>query len=775
MPRWSIAAFGGTILAGAFLLFQVQPLVSKRILPWFGGCPAVWTTCMLFFQVVLFAGYCYAHLLQQWFAPRRQAVVHLAVVLAGLALLPILPGPHWEPQDASTPTWHILLLLTATVGLPYFALSATSPLVQAWFSGAWPGRSPYRLYALSNAGSLVALLSYPFLFEPAFELRTQSLFWSGLFVLYAALCAASLASVWRCIAKGLGTSVPSEGVQGSWLGVQDSEISNPHIPNLKSPSLKSPGLESPNPKSPNPKSPNPKSPNPKSPNPKSPNPKSPNPKSPNPKSPNLKSPNLQIPKSPNPTWLDRLCWLALPACASLMLLATTNHVCQDVAAVPFLWVIPLSLYLLSFIICFEHARWYVRWMWAAGTVLALAGVVANDFLRTNYPLGLPLEASLSFAALFLACMVCHGELARLKPSPRRLTEFYLMIAAGGALGGFFVSVAAPWIFRTYLEWQVGIIASAVLAIGLLILPRFAGRRGIICYTILAPLIAAGASSYFYWGVNAKPPVDRMRSFFGVVTVTKWKVDENDESDDPEMQLKLVHGNILHGCQFVDPVKRRWPTTYYGETSGVGRAILGLQKVGPVRLGAIGLGVGTLAAYARPGDLFRFYEINPQVIEMAKKHFTYLADCQGRCEIKLGDARLSLEAEPPQEKFNVIVVDAFSGDSIPTHLLTLEAFDIYRKHLAPRGVIAVHVSNRYLRLAPVVRRLAEKCGMGISRIDDAGNESHLQSGSLWVLVSNNPRLLKANPSSPADWGADDFKAPLWTDQYSNLFQILTSPW
>jgi spermidine synthase len=720
-PRWSIAAFGVTILTGAFLLFQVQPLVSKAILPWFGGCPAVWTTCMLFFQVVLFAGYYYAHLLQSWLPPRRQAAVHLALVVIALALLPIRPGDYWRPHDASYPTWQILLLLTGTVGLPYFALSATSPLVQAWFSGVWPDRSPYRLYALSNAGSLVALLSYPFLFEPAFDLRTQSLLWSGLFLLYAVLCGLSLVGVWRCV-----SILPSEegqvagAAQGSWFAVQGSAL------------------------------------------------------------PTSKSPNLHISISPNSSslWLDRFRWLALPACASLMLLATTNHVCQDVAAVPFLWVIPLSLYLLSFIICFEHARRYVRWFWAAGTLLALAALVFKDYTKYNHSWGLPLEAALNFAAMFFVCMVCHGELARLKPNPRRLTEFYLMIAGGGALGGFFVSIVAPLIFRThtYLEWNIGIVASGLLAVGLLVLPPFAGRRGIICYTIVAPLIAAGASYCFYWGFDAEPPVDRMRSFFGVVTVTKVLVDSTKESDDPpKFQFKLVHGSILHGCQFANPAKRHYLTTYYGETSGVGRAILGLQKSGPVRVAAVGLGVGTLAAYARPGDLFRFYEINDQVIRLAKKHFTYLADCRGKYEIKLGDARLSLESEPPEEKFNVIVVDAFSGDSIPTHLLTIEAFQLYQEHLASDGVIAVHVSNRYLRLAPVVRRLADASGMGASRIDDeSSKEDRLQSSSLWVLVTRNNRFLKANPSDPLDWGEDKFQASLWTDQYSNLFQILTPP-
>ena len=663
-------AFGITILAGAFLLFQVQPLVSKAILPWFGGCPAVWTTCMLFFQVVLFAGYCYAHLLQRWLAPRRQAAVHLALVVAALALLPILPGAHWKPQDSSNPTWQILLLLAATVGLPYFALSATSPLVQAWFSGVCPDRSPYRLYALSNAGSLVALLSYPFLFEPAFALRQQSLLWSGSFILYAALCGASLVSVWRCVSPlPLGEGPAGTG-EDSRFKVQGLAIS--------------------------------------------------------------RSSNLQISKSPSPRWLDRLRWLALPACASLMLLATTNHVCQDVAVVPFLWVIPLALYLFSFIVTFDHARWYVRQFWAAAAILALIGSVANDFTRLSedrrFFLNLSEELTLYLGAMFCACMVCHGELARLKPRPRHLTEFYLWIAAGGAIGGLLVGVAAPHCLKANYEWQIGVALSGILSAGLLVsarwkrtdavaegkklptmpyserrqsrssagpIPPRTSRRLSLSVVVRSTLFACAVLAVVVYLVcsldDASYVRDRARNFYGVVAVCDYYSDDPDKHE-----LLLRNGQITHGCQFVDPAKHHWPTTYYGETSGVGRAILGLQKSGPVRVGAIGLGVGTLAAYARPGDLFRFYEINPQVVEMAKKHFTYLVDCRGQCEIKLGDARLSLEAEPPQEKFDVIVVDAFSGDSIPTHLLTVEAFDIYRKHLALRGVIAVHVSNRYLR-------------------------------------------------------------------------------
>ncbi len=752
-PRWSIAAFGVTILTGAFLLFQVQPLVSKAILPWFGGCPAVWTTCMLFFQVVLFAGYCYAHLLQQWLPPRRQAAVHLVVVVAALALLPILPGSYWKPHDGSNPTWQILLLLGGTVGLPYFALSATSPLVQAWFSGVWPDRSPYRLYALSNAGSLAALLSYPFVFEPAFDLPKQSLLWSGLFLLYATLCAASLVSVWRCV----------RATEGSGFRMQSSETANLQISPF-------------------------------------PTPHSPHP-NPLPKGEGTAN---------SPMWLDRLRWLALPACASLMLLATTNHVCQDVAVVPFLWVVPLALYLLSFIITFDHARWYMRSLWVSAVIVALIGAAANDFNHLSDsvtpPMTLPQELTLYLGAMFCACMVCHGELARLKPNPRHLTGFYLWISAGGAVGGLFVGIVAPLVLSAYYEWQISVALAGILSVGLLVLTRWKKNDGVNrAQTVVAkpsanrsgaktkrsassvpsrksrtpPIVLIVRFALFscatavmllyltFWALVYYGALDRGRNFFGVVSVSVVPVRALDT-----YELRLKNGAITHGRQFADPAKRGWPTAYYGESSGVGRTILGLQKNGRVRVGAIGLGIGTLAAYARPGDDFRFYEINPEVIRMAKQHFTYLADCRGKTEIVLGDARLSLEAEKPQN-FDVIVLDAFSGDAIPTHLLTREAFAVYRRHLARDGVIAVHVSNNYLHLAPVVRRLAEDCGMRVSRIVDAGNEARLQSCSHWVLVTKNDVFLRANPSDPSDWGSDDFPAPLWTDQYSNLFQILAA--
>ncbi len=714
--RWSIATFSAATLIGAFLLFQVQPLVSKNILPWFGGCPSVWTTCMLFFQTLLFGGYLYAHLLQRWLAPRNQVIAHLALVAAALAMLPILPGQEYKPIDSSNPTWRILWLLLATVGLPYLALSATSPLVQAWFSIRCPDRSPYRLYALSNFGSLAALLTYPFVFEPSLDLPTQATLWSAAFVAYAALCAVCLAWLWKssvsplALEEGPGVRAASSPTNGT-----TSSRKNPH-PN---PLPKGEGTAFP-----------------------------------------------QKGDGTSVTMLHRLCWLLLPACASLMLLAATNHICQDVASVPFLWVVPLSLYLLSFIICFDHERWYLRRFWAAGCLLLLAGVVAYEYARTGHSIGLKWELLLNGSALFFVCMVCHGELARRKPQPRYLTEFYLVIAAGGALGGLFVALIAPLIFSSYLEWQFGVVAAALLAAGLLLLPGRAGRRGITYYVIIAPVVAMIVSYTFFWGFDPVPAVDRARNFFGVVTV------RDETSDAPQRRERtLVHGRITHGRQSSDPVKRHWPTAYYGQRSGVVAAMAYLHKSGPIRVGAIGLGIGTVAAYAEPGDVFRFYEINPAVLDIANRHFTYLSDCRGKSDVVLGDARLSLENEPPQN-FDLLVVDAFSSDSIPTHLLTREAMDLYRSHLTPGGVIAFHISNTYLDLAPVVRALANDAGMTPVLIASAGDEDRLCYNNTWMLVTDNVGFLKLHHSEISDASTGGRLVPLWTDQFSNLFQILS---
>jgi hypothetical protein len=706
--RWLGWNFALAILVSAFLLFQVQPLISKSILPWFGGCPAVWTTAMLFFQTALFAGYVYAHLLQRWLRPRQQAAVHFVVVAAALAALVLMrlpPGPSWKPLDSSHPTWHVLVLLSASVGLPYFALSATSPLIQAWFSRVWADRSPYRLYALSNVGSLAGLLSYPFLFEPAFDLTQQSGMWFLGFVVYGVLCAAALA----CLA----------GMRHADSGERVGEA--PSQGPAEAPAA-APGMR------------------------------------------------------------DRLLWLALPAAASLMLLATTNHVCQNIAVVPFLWVVPLTLYLLSFIICFDHQRWYVRGLWATAAVLALVAAAGNDeFWWFEYRLNIAQELALYFAALFCTCMVCHGELVRLKPDPRHLTEFYLLISAGGALGGIFVGLVAPLVFTTFFEWSIGLVLSCAIAITVLALSALrrtvaladdtiARQAAAAARLLLVPAAIGGLVYIVMWQVTGwAPAIDRARNFYGVVSVFEY------DRDDPQKHERILkHGAITHGEQYLDPVKSHWATTYYSEQSGVGRTIRFFRERGPVRVGMVGLGVGTLATYARPGDRYRFYEINPEVLRMARAHFTYLADCQVTPEVEMGDARLSLERElstddPPQ--FDVLVLDAFSGDSIPAHLLTEEAFEIYRPHVAPGGVIAVHITNRYLYLAPVVRGLARHFGLDTVRIYTPDDKTRAIGHSDWMMLTNNQDFLRAVKPSPPPDAEDDFSVPLWTDQYNNLFQIL----
>ncbi len=494
------AVFGTTIFVGAFLLFQSQPLVSKAILPWFGGCPAVWTTCMLFFQTLLFGGYLYAHLLQSRFTPRGQIAVHLAVVVAALIVLPIVPGNAWKPTDGENPAWQILWLLTCTVGLPYFAVSATSPLVQTWFGGVFPDRSPYRLYALSNIGSLVALLTYPFVFEPAFALPMQSRLWSVTFAAYAMLCAACFWPLrrWRAMGSPLRKGATAGLPSSAWEILRDNTAGQ------------------------------------------------------------ASSGTREV-----PTQFDRFCWMALPACASLMLLATTNHVCQDVAVVPFLWVVPLALYLLSFIICFDHARWYVRWLWSAAAALALIGVGVNDYIKiaTSY-LSLIPELALYFSALFFVCMTCHGELVRRKPAARHLTEFYLWISVGGALGGLLVGIVAPLVFSTYFEWQIGVAVSFVLALGLLLLPgiRSALQSGLRLVCIGAFLLTVGGGLYYlmFWMFVAGGSLEHARNFFGATLAGRVGSMTGTTVVTPSAPLKSPKSGKAARSTSPSAIRNPWP-------------------------------------------------------------------------------------------------------------------------------------------------------------------------------------------------------------------------
>ncbi|HJV89971.1 MAG TPA: fused MFS/spermidine synthase [Holophagaceae bacterium] len=664
---------------GAFLLFQVQPLLAKRILPWFGGSAAVWTACMLFFQVMLLLGYGYAHALQQLPA-RRQALVHGGLLVASLLLMPLSPSPSWKPTVAGDPTLRILGLLFATVGLPYLLLSATSPLVQAWVSRERPGWQPWRLFALSNAGSLFALLSYPVLIEPFLVLPTQAWAWT---ITFAAYVACALTMAWR--ARVLPDGAPHE------------EVADGPAPGV--------GL--------------------------------------------------------------RVFWVALAFVPSLLLLSVTSHLSTNVAPIPFLWVLPLCLYLLSFILTFEHPRWYFRtaWLGLLGPALIAMGLMlSRDFAHAPVRVQVPLFS----AGLLIVCMAGHGELARLRPHPRHLTGFYLCLSIGGALGGVFAGLIAPRIFHSLFELPLGLVLCGLLAF--LAWARDSRQENVWVRRALLLMLALAAGGVlsmatYYRRESAKESLVQARNFYGALRV------KEEGSGEDRMRL-LLHGTINHGGQYLAPGHERDPATYYGRSSGVGRALTDLQNAGPVKAGVIGLGSGGLLSYVRPGDRFRVYEINPLVETLARTWFEGLPKAPAPVDLVLGDARLMLETEAPQA-YDLLAVDAFSSDSIPVHLLTREAFDAYRRHLKPAGILAVHISNRYLDLKPVL--VAEVAAGGWKAVfvnDDAEDEPEGVYSSDWVLLSRDPAALQSDRIKA---GSEPLKGTRtvrrWSDDFSNLYRIL----
>lgn len=668
-----------TIFLSAFLLFQVQPIIAKMILPWFGGGAAVWTTCMLFFQLLLVGGYLYAHWTTRRLGARTQAIVHCALLALAAAALPIVPDAGWKPAGDGDPGAHILGLLAVTVGLPYFVLAATGPLAQVWYSRAHRGALPYRLYALSNAGSMLALLTYPVAVEPWLPTRAQALGWSGAFIVFALACAVlawrSRGASWEVAAGAAAADAP-------------------------------------------------------------------------------------------PAAGRYLLWGALAATASVLLLAFTSQLSQNVAPIPFIWVLPLALYLLSFILAFDGSGWYRRGIYLPLTAVGLAGVTAllhADFRHAELWVMLPAYA----ATLFAACMVCHGELVRLKPAPRYLTGFYLAISIGGALGGVFVGLVAPRVFLDLYELPVGLVMMAAMAALVLALDAhtIAGAlRGAVVAGAGALAVALAGTLWWIYDGYARDTTVRVRNFYAAMRV-------RDSGFGAEQERVLTHGSITHGKQFTVPERRKWVTTYYGETSGVGRAILAAGLDGPVRVGVIGLGAGTLAGYGRAGDSFRLYEINPQVIELARAQFTYVADTRAKVEMSLGDARLSLEREPPQG-FDVLAMDAFSSDAIPVHLLTAEALETYFRHLKPGGVLAVHISNRYLDLKPVLRAAAARFGRHARLVDEDSDDARGVYGSTWVLIADDPGVFERPPLAGAAAPLEsDRRVRLWTDDYSDLWRIL----
>lgn len=707
------------IFCGAFLLFQIQPIIARCILPWFGGTPAVWTTCMLFFQVLLLGGYAYAHWSATRLSPRAQSVSH--GVLLGLSVavmvaqthgwgVPLLPDASWKPAGAGAPLAHILLLLLVAVGLPYFMLATTSPLLQSWFSRTRPGVSPYRLYMLSNVGSLLGLLTYPFLIEPALAMRQQAMLWSGIYVLFMAgylVCVAHFArATRRATASPAGREEPGD------VG---------------------------------------------------------------PDSPADRTAHLEI-EVAAPLWRDRLIWVGLPALASTLLLAVTNQICQELAVIPFLWILPLTLYLLTFIICFDNPAWYSRWVYlpAMMLVLPLIGVIMTRPLETS----MRLQITAYVVALFVSCMFCHGEVVARRPHPRHLTAFYLCISIGGAIGGLFVGLVAPLLFARFYELHLALAACWI--IGLITvyqwrtLPttlRQAVTLGLVVLTIALPPVYHAKQQ-----TSGRPPVlMASRNFYGIFRV------ELRNADRPEARVHtLVHGATIHGIQYESEDMRHKPVSYYSPRSGLGLAILNHPRrlAGlPLRIAVLGLGTGNIAIYGQPGDSVRFYEINPAVEKMARdpEYFSYLQDSAGQVEVKLGDARLTLERELREQgsqQFDIIAMDAFSSDSVPAHLLTKEAFAIYLRHLRqPDGVIAVNISNRFLDLRPVVWAAADYYHQDARWFVDPGGDGVYCSH--WMLLTRSLPLL-TNPAVVMEAEAKPKRLRqlrMWTDDYYNLFQIL----
>ncbi|HEY1493358.1 MAG TPA: fused MFS/spermidine synthase [Candidatus Solibacter sp.] len=674
-----------TISLSAFLLFEVQPVIAKMILPWFGGSSAVWSTCMLFFQVVLLLGYLYAHLLH-WLAPRRQAVVHIGLLAAGILSLPIIPNATWKHSGLGHPSLTILALLAVTVGMPYFLLASTSPLLQAWYSRTHKGGIPYRLFALSNAASLLALLTYPFLIEPNLPSGVQGIIWSGAFVCFAILCGWT---AWRTSAErpvALSEAVGGESV---------------------------------------------------------------------------------IPVAPS--WASRLLWLGLSGSASILLLAVTTHLTQDVAAIPFLWIIPLVVYLLSFIICFESPRIYHRAVFVPLLIASLA-FMAYRLWPEHGRMDLRLVISLLSAGLFVCCMVCHGELVRLKPHPHYLTGFYVIISVGGAAGGLFVGLLAPNVFHAYYEFPIGLalcalIAAIVFTRELWHAPQMWRSTGIVVLVVLIGGYFVFLRQIMFQMVDGYLVVSR--NFYGQLRVE----DTGDPRIDDDAARKLIHGVINHGQQMLRAEYRRKPVTYFCPQSGIGRGMTA-QEGRPRRIGILGLGCGTLAAYGRTGDTLRIYEINPEVLTIANRDFTYLKDTAAKVEVAMGDGRLVLESEPPQQ-FDMLVMDAFSGDSVPVHLITREAFAIYFRHLKPDGILAVNISNAYLNLEPVMERAANafhKLGLVYHWVPP--DDDPMCFSCSWTLIMD-PATADKHPELLKDATVLRQKRPfrIWTDEFSNMFSIL----
>jgi len=714
--------FASTISLSAFLLFLVQPLIAKQILPWFGGTSAVWTTCLVFLQCALLAGYFYADALTRRVRPVVQARVHIALLLISLAVLPIVPSASLKPLDGGDPTLRILALLALTIGLPYLMLSTTGPLVQAWFARRYAGLRVYRLYALSNVASMAALLLYPPLIEPAAAVQWQAVGWSvayGVFVVLAAACA------WVS-RTALPAGEAAASADGRAAAASAGPRAGPHGPFAAGQGGSPPS-----------------------------------------------GAGMRAGEAA-PAWRDLGLWLLLSALGSVLLLTTTTHMTQNVASVPFLWVLPLALYLLTFILCFDGEGWYRRRWLAQAAALAravmLAGLVWHLEFSADRPwvsvergiMEITHAVPLYALGLFLLCMFCHGELAARKPAPQHLTRFYLMVSLGGALGGLSVGVVAPLVFDW--TWELPL----ARALGVLLVAAIAAVERAV-WRLAFGLACLGGALYAFDAYRddiRDGTVELSRDFFGTL-----RVQATAEDSDPDARWRLLHGVIIHGEQFPAEARRAEPTTYYGESSSVARALLSLRTLSPQTGQRVGLiGLGALATYGLAADDYRIYEINPSVVTLARERFSYLSQSAARVTIPLGDARLVLEQEPPQQ-LDLLAVDAFSSDSIPVDLITREAMAVYRRHVRDGGAIAFHISNRYLELSGVVRQLADAVGWTALQIVDDPPSSSPLFRTTWVVVTANAELIRELKDGASAQEIPAPATPPWTDARNNLFEVL----
>ena len=670
-----------TIFLGAFLLFAVEPLIAKMILPWFGGSAEVWIVCLLFFQTALLAGYLYAHFLS-YLKPTWRLRLHVSALAASLFFLPIIPSDTWKPAGGEAPLFQILGVLCSTIGLPFVLLAANGPSVQHWLSqtrSAGDSRSVYRLYAMSNAGSLLAILLYPVAVEPFLPTRVQAWCWSLAYGGFAVLC---IATLWG---RDESTAVPARA--------------------------QSPGTV--------------------------------------------------------PSLAAYAGWFLLPLFSSALLLAATNYMLRNIAAIPLFWVVPLALYLLSFIVAFDSPRWYFRpLLYPLFAISTAAMIYFMDSLPSSTDIP---DLVLYSGGIFVCCLVCHGELAARKPPPEHLTSFYLIIAAGGAAGGLLIAAVAPALLNRDYDFAVVLPLLSLVVIACAWqrhpawLPNWVRWNALACVLYLWAYVTG--AMVFQLRIGEAGTLLSVRNFYGPLRVA-MRVAAGSNGD----VIQLWNGNILHGREYLLPQNRCEPISYYNPQSGIGVALRELGKEGPLNVGVIGLGAGMIAGYGRAEDVFRFYEVNPLVYKIATGSFFYLSSCPAQWTVAIGDARLSLEREPMQ-RFDLLAVDAFTSDAIPVHLLTREAFALYWRHLKPDGILAVHVSNRYVNLEPIVALAARESGKTARRWASLDDAASAVDGSTWVLVTSNKNLLENPPLAGAGRiDTERFTRP-WTDDYSDVWSVL----